>query len=98
MPNDVTLRSIFKKVYKDRTFLIRTSKGLQVKKVNHVLMDERPVYNLWVDNNRRFKPVKDILFDKVFKKIEELVNTENLSFPKQLELRYLYNVAEALAN
>jgi hypothetical protein len=95
----MTLRCIFRKFYEDRVFFVHTPKGLKVQKVPHMLIDERVVYYLLLDNNRKFSHFKDIFFDKVFKKIEELVDVgDNLSFPKKLELRYLYTAAEALAN
>ena len=98
-PNEMTLRCIFRKFYEDRVFFVHTPKGLKVQKVPHMLIDERVVYYLLLDNNRKFSHFKDIFFDKVFKKIEELVDVgDNLSFPKKLELRYLYTAAEALAN
>jgi hypothetical protein len=98
LPNDSTLRIIFKKVYGDRVFFVKTLHGWKRQKLTHILMDERPVYHIWVDNNRQFKSFKEIFFDKVFKKTEVLVNTENLSFLKQLWLRFLYNMIEMLAN
>jgi hypothetical protein len=98
IPNDCTQKVLFKKEYMDKIFVLRGPKGQKIVKVSGVLIDERPFYDLWVDNNRRFAHVKDVFLDKVFKKMEELENTPNLSRAKDQIKRRLYNLAEALAN
>jgi hypothetical protein len=99
MPNDVTHKVLFKRVYKNEFFILRGPKGQRIVKAARVLVDERPFYNLWVDNNRKFAHVKDIFLEKVFKKMEQMENEEGrTSFPKKLYKHLLYNIAEMLAN
>jgi len=99
LPNALTIKQVWKRVYGDKVFFTRTpGGGLKAKIIRHMLLNERPTYTLYIDENRRFKSIKDILLNKAFAKMEEYVNMKNLSFPEKLFNRYLYTLVEMLAN
>lgn len=100
IPADARVLTVCKDIYEDRIVLnFATPSGVPSARImRHVLVGNKPVYTIWVDNKRAFGKLKDVLLERLLPHVEALTNRDGLPRWKQRYLKLLYTLMECLAN